>query len=311
MKKRFREVSELEDVDTSNPPLSPAQVDEAEVEPVSQPSTFLSRMMAKSQKLEEEEGEKKKTFFAKKKKKKKLLTKTTENDGVEALINQVPMYNSGRSSMLASLRGSDREPGSALDAVAESLVPSSSVLAAPEPSDPAAMPNSADLKRHEDKGHDAAVPSLKEELAVEKHEAIAVAAAAVEEDEDKYLAAAEEDEDGVPKIELFCMCQKPWNPNHFMVACDECNEWYHDSCLGIPQEDLEKMDKFMCNWCVEKGKRQEQRRKQWEADKAAKAAAKKARQAARKRELQTLAKRVRSKPCKNSACANRSRPNSK
>ncbi len=128
---------------------------------------------------------------------------------------------------------------------------------------------------------------------------------------DKYLAAAEVDEYGVPKIELYCMCQQPWNPNRFMVACDGCDEWYHDTCLGMPQEELEKVDKFMCMWCIERDKRREARRKQHEADKAAKAAAKKARQAQRRREQQNAAKRARTKPCKNTTCTQRARPQSK
>ncbi len=128
---------------------------------------------------------------------------------------------------------------------------------------------------------------------------------------DKYLAAAEEDEFGVPKIELYCMCQMPWNPNRFMVACDGCDEWYHDTCLGKMQEDLEKLDKFLCMWCIEKAKRMEARRKQHEADRAAKQAAKRARQSQRKREQQSALKRARTKPCKNTNCAQRARPQSK
>jgi hypothetical protein len=128
---------------------------------------------------------------------------------------------------------------------------------------------------------------------------------------DKYLAAAEVDKYGVPKIELYCMCQQPWNPNRFMVACDGCDEWYHDSCLGIPQEELEKVDKFMCQWCVEREKRKDARRKQHEADKAAKTAARKARQAQRRREQQSAAKRARTKPCRNTTCTQRARPQSK
>jgi hypothetical protein len=206
------------------------------------------------------------------------------------------MFSSGRSMMLSSLRSSEPEPLS----VENFLSVSTGEMPPVEP-----RPSFSDATVVEPKKEE-----VKEKHAEEKKEDVKEEEKK-EEDEDKYLAAAEEDEDGVPKIDLFCMCQKPWNPNQFMVGCDTCNEWYHDTCLGIPQEDLEKLDKFMCMWCVEKGKRREQRRKQWEADKSAKTAARKARQAARKRELQTLAKRARAKPCKNAQCTQRCRPNSK
>ncbi len=56
MKKRFREVNDLDlDDDSSNRPHAGAAVSDEE-EPEAQPSTFLSRLMAKSQKVEEEEG---------------------------------------------------------------------------------------------------------------------------------------------------------------------------------------------------------------------------------------------------------------
>ncbi len=228
---------------------------------------------------------------------------------MEALLNQVPMFSSGRSMMLSSLRSGESEAAGVEEAAplpssvaVSSVDPTSSSFDAVTPAASAAAPVAGPLF----------VAEKQEEVLPEKQEPQkAIVEETPKKKEDPFLAAAEEDDDGVPKVELFCMCQKPWNPNHFMVACDECNEWYHDTCLGIPQEELEKVEKFVCNWCIEKAKRQEQRRKQWEADKAAKSVAKKQRQAARKRELQALAKKVRSKPCRNVPCNGRSRPNSK
>jgi hypothetical protein len=220
-------------------------------------------------------------------------------------MNQVPLFNSGRSTMLASLRSS--EPAEAVGAVAaaeEVAVAAVPVLAAavPAPVVVAAAAAAAAVA--------ASSPQVEREAKLEPVELEKKVEAQAEKG-DKYLAAAEEDADGVPKVELFCMCQKPWNPNQFMVACDECNEWYHDVCVGMLQEELEKLDKFVCMWCLEKAKRQAARRKKWEAEKAVKAQQKKARQAQRKREIQMLQKKIRTKACKNVHCEKRALPNSK
>jgi hypothetical protein len=122
--------------------------------------------------------------------------------------------------------------------------------------------------------------------------------------DDKYVGAAELDDEGVPKIQLYCMCQQPWNPNQFMVACDDCDEWYHDTCLGVRQEALEKVDKYICPWCQERRKRRDARRKAWEAERAARKAAKKKKLQLQARELNLVRKgtSARGKPCKNTEC---------
>lgn len=33
-----------------------------------------------------------------------------------------------------------------------------------------------------------------------------------------------------------------------MIACDQCSEWYHYSCLGLPEPETEAAD-FVCPDC--------------------------------------------------------------
>jgi hypothetical protein len=28
-----------------------------------------------------------------------------------------------------------------------------------------------------------------------------------------------------PKVPVFCVCEMPYNPDKFMVQCDQCTEW--------------------------------------------------------------------------------------
>jgi len=37
-----------------------------------------------------------------------------------------------------------------------------------------------------------------------------------------------------------------------MICCDSCNIWYHLSCVGISEEQVEKMDEYFCKICVGK-----------------------------------------------------------
>ena len=259
--------------------------------------TVLSRMMARSRAEEDEEE--------------------------DEVLRPAPMtssFSSGRSAMLMN-SGLHQGPPSAmiassaaaLDAAAAAVTTTAQMK---EESNEAASLSTAGLSVPiSGGGGDVEPPSFVGDSGAVSLEPIEAVSKIEEDDEnkdegDKYLAAAVEDDEGVPVIELFCLCQMPWNPNHFMVACDDCNEWYHDKCLGVPQEELEKVDRYVCPWCVEKRKRQEVRKRVWESDRTAKLAAKRARQAARKRE-QVAQRKLRSKPCKNLTCTERSRLGSK
>jgi hypothetical protein len=36
--------------------------------------------------------------------------------------------------------------------------------------------------------------------------------------------------------EVFCICRKGYRVGDFMIACDECDEWYHGACVGFEED---------------------------------------------------------------------------
>ncbi len=34
-------------------------------------------------------------------------------------------------------------------------------------------------------------------------------------------------------MRLFCLCQRSWQNDVFMVGCDACEDWYHAECVGL------------------------------------------------------------------------------
>ena len=56
-------------------------------------------------------------------------------------------------------------------------------------------------------------------------------------------------------FELFCICrmpyEKPKKEDDFMAECDACKEWYHKSCLKIPDRVFKKSNsKYLCTTCT-------------------------------------------------------------
>jgi hypothetical protein len=45
----------------------------------------------------------------------------------------------------------------------------------------------------------------------------------------------------------YCICRKPYEG--FMIGCDECEEWYHGSCIGVSESRADRFDKFVCVRC--------------------------------------------------------------
>lgn len=35
------------------------------------------------------------------------------------------------------------------------------------------------------------------------------------------------------KIERFCKCEMPYNPDDLMIQCEECEDWYVDLCFHL------------------------------------------------------------------------------
>jgi COMPASS component SPP1 len=63
--------------------------------------------------------------------------------------------------------------------------------------------------------------------------------------------AAEEDE-AEEDDKLYCICKAKFNDDEesrSMLACDNCDEWYHASCMKIPEEKVKFVDQFICSLC--------------------------------------------------------------
>ncbi|CAD8168626.1 unnamed protein product [Paramecium pentaurelia] len=55
-----------------------------------------------------------------------------------------------------------------------------------------------------------------------------------------------------PNIKLWkksCVCQLPQNPDLQMIQCDECENWYHLDCVELQDQDITKIDKYLCPRC--------------------------------------------------------------
>eukprot|EP01039_Chlorochromonas_danica_P002233 gene2233-2441_t len=48
---------------------------------------------------------------------------------------------------------------------------------------------------------------------------------------------------------VFCKCRTKYENTKPMVFCDECCDWYHESCENIKPNDLDQLDKYICTNC--------------------------------------------------------------
>lgn len=46
----------------------------------------------------------------------------------------------------------------------------------------------------------------------------------------------------------YCICRGP-DDHRPMIACDNCDEWYHCSCVGVKEGDVLLIDKYICEKC--------------------------------------------------------------
>ena len=42
----------------------------------------------------------------------------------------------------------------------------------------------------------------------------------------------------------YCICRRPYEG--FMIGCDECEDWFHGSCIGVSQAQCNRIDKYLC-----------------------------------------------------------------
>ncbi|KAJ3164605.1 PHD finger protein 3 [Geranomyces variabilis] len=49
---------------------------------------------------------------------------------------------------------------------------------------------------------------------------------------------------------VYCTCRQP-DKGNFMIQCDNCEEWFHGSCVGLTKKVGEKLTTFHCEACKE------------------------------------------------------------
>jgi hypothetical protein len=68
-----------------------------------------------------------------------------------------------------------------------------------------------------------------------------------DEDEEDSDEKEEEAECSAPR------CKRPIADAISWVQCDICQEWFHCNCVGLTKEYAEKIDKYNCRKCVDRG----------------------------------------------------------
>ncbi|KAA8496554.1 Lysine-specific demethylase 7A [Porphyridium purpureum] len=57
---------------------------------------------------------------------------------------------------------------------------------------------------------------------------------------------------------LYCVCQKPWRNDRFMIGCEaeNCDRWFHPKCIGLGGVDLQSSGGhvFVCDSCDPSGR---------------------------------------------------------
>ena len=48
-------------------------------------------------------------------------------------------------------------------------------------------------------------------------------------------------------VPLFCLCAMPQNPDHLMIQCDICKDWFHPKCVGMTDKEASALkDGYVC-----------------------------------------------------------------
>jgi hypothetical protein len=52
------------------------------------------------------------------------------------------------------------------------------------------------------------------------------------------------------RVAVYCKCEMPYNPDHVMLECGSCKDWFHRHCVGLSSEEVSTLDKYMCPTCA-------------------------------------------------------------
>ncbi|XRB20106.1 chromatin remodeling protein EBS [Pseudoscourfieldia marina] len=52
------------------------------------------------------------------------------------------------------------------------------------------------------------------------------------------------------QIRVFCMCNMPVNPDHLMICCDTCREWFHPGCVSMSEDMVRRVTAWNCPECA-------------------------------------------------------------
>ncbi len=47
---------------------------------------------------------------------------------------------------------------------------------------------------------------------------------------------------------LYCFCKKPYDGNKWMVCCDGCEDWFHQSCVDMDDDMREEIEQSGGQW---------------------------------------------------------------
>ncbi|KAL9238232.1 hypothetical protein vseg_012685 [Gypsophila vaccaria] len=51
------------------------------------------------------------------------------------------------------------------------------------------------------------------------------------------------------RVAVYCKCEMPYNPDHLMVQCEGCGDWFHPACIEMTAEEAKMVDHFYCHDC--------------------------------------------------------------
>lgn len=96
-----------------------------------------------------------------------------------------------------------------------------------------------------------------------------IPAGSAEPDPERKSEEKEEEKEEAIDDKLYCVCKTKYDEDRFMIACDRyvlsschlldlvnllsrCDEWYHTTCVNMPDMEVELVDQFFCPPCIER-----------------------------------------------------------